>query len=207
MPSTLILMDSYAPPEDKPKGYRRSYAVQDEGSGQVLARCDLYGQAAGTEVVIQGNEAQTWRMRPNRKVMPTLWTLYDHQGQPCFEIARQPAHKALNPLERNLFTLRVQPSGRTLVLRHQTESRLDLVFGAGSLDWGLLENGKTVAGLGRSKQGGSPDGWLGKLKGLMRPAYWTLISDASEPVLSAPAFLAVMLLFEAFVKTSEAGAW
>ena len=56
--------------EDVPRAYRGTCSLVDEESRQVLASCDLSGQATFATVSILTPDRRTWTMKPNRKIIP-----------------------------------------------------------------------------------------------------------------------------------------
>lgn len=85
--------------EPAPKKYRRTYELIDEATGQVAARCDLVGQAMFKGLEIDDADAKRWRLRANRRIMPTRWALHD----PSDTVVLQFDQKVLGKL-KNFFT-------------------------------------------------------------------------------------------------------
>ena len=89
------------------KGYRHSLEMLDEGTQQVLATCDLVGRASFAELTLLDEHQQPWRMRPNRKLMPSRWIVTDPQQRIVMQFEQNILGKLSNPLHK----VCVQPAG------------------------------------------------------------------------------------------------
>lgn len=81
----------------KPKKYRKTFEVSDEHSGQVMAVGELVGQAVFATIIISDQHQHIWQMKPNRRVMPSRWTLTDPQGQVVLQFDQKILGKLANP--------------------------------------------------------------------------------------------------------------
>ena len=73
--------------KDKPKKYKHTYCVAEEGTEDVLYSCDVISHVASREVVfLDANRAPCFSMQPNRRIMPTYWLVTDASGREIGQI-------------------------------------------------------------------------------------------------------------------------
>lgn len=184
------------------KGYRRTYSVEDAAGQHRLAHCHLfdYVEKGATLTDVENNR---YSLRPNRKLMPTRWNLLDSEEYLLFAIQRI---NSINPLGRTLFELEDRIAQRCYRLTNLTRQPLDLVLGPLSTDWYLLEGDRPVAAIEKRK-GDRPvegrRGLLAKLKRWLQNAEWVLVEADGESCLSPPAYLALILLFDAHLERQQ----
>ncbi|WP_196159676.1 hypothetical protein [Reinekea sp. G2M2-21] len=189
--------------ELRQKGYKRSYQVIDEATQKTLAHSDVFGYVSHDAITVQNDLGDVATLAPNRKIMPSEWTLSDAKKLPLYTYARMSLVKAMNPFGRDVMTVTDALSARTFHLRNTTESKLDLLLGPSSTDWVLFEGDAVVGYLDRRKDPNAPlpgNKVLASLKRFMQSSDWVFVSTESEPALSASGYLILMLLFEELTK-------
>lgn len=183
--------------DDRPKDYRGSLEVIDEGTGERRAVCDLAGRAVFSTLEILDHRGRTWTMRPNRRVMPSRWVVTDPDGRVAVQLDQKLLGKLTNPLYRVALSLR---DGKGEELYRLVDPRTgipDRVMGLGPHEWGILEGERPVARLVRlSRQRPAGGGLLGKLKRALTPSDRGIISAGSDHLLPAPVALGLLLIFE-----------
>ena len=187
----------------KQKGYKRSYQVTDEATQKTLAHSDVFGYVSHDAITVQNDFGDVATLAPNRKIMPSEWTLSDVKKVPLYTYARLSLVKAMNPFGRDVMTVTDARSARTFHLRNTTESKLDLLLGPSSTDWVLFEGDAIVGYLDRRKDPNVPlpgNKVLASLKRFMQSSDWVFVSTETEPALSASGYLILMLLFEELTK-------
>jgi len=204
MTKAMRFIDSYDYNKASQKGYRRSYSVEDEESGKQLAHCDLFGYFESSTVQIINEHNLAYSISPNRKVLPSKWTLRDDNRVDIYEIERASVAKLFNPLGRKILSIRNLTANKVYELTNLTDSKLDLMFGPASTTWYLLENGNVVAGFQRKKAPKQQlsNGVLSKLKEFFQPSFWVMQSQSPSHLISGPAFLALMILFESHTRSA-----
>lgn len=188
------------------KGYKRSYVVFNEKNGGQLACCDLCGNVESSPVSIVDSAGQEFILKPSRKIMPSKWILTDQNSMPVYEVERASVVKLLNPIGRNLLTVHNLIDKKRYELNNLSKNKLDLMFGPSMLEWYLMEGNVALAGIERRKNGAgieSEKGFLSKLKCFLKPSNWILVTNSDSHLISAPAFIAMMMLFDVLTKSPE----
>jgi hypothetical protein len=197
---------SFRKREQVPKKYRGTYELSDEATGQVAARCDLIGRAMFAGLDIHDADAKRWRLRPNRRIMPTRWSLQDPSDKVVLTFDQKVLGKLTNPLYRVVLALLDAEGKERYRLVDPRTSIPDRIMSIHVGDWPLLEGQRPVAkmtALAREPQ--KPrKGLLGKLKKLIRLSDRGFVSAGDAHLLPAPAVLALLLLFDEVTDTSGA---
>jgi hypothetical protein len=195
---------SFRKRDQVPKKYRGSYELSDEATGQVAASCDLIGKAMFAGLEISDADANLWRLRPNRRIMPTRWALQDPSEKVVLQFDQKVLGKLTNPLYRVALTLLDAEGKERYRLVDPRTSIPDRVMSFNVGDWPLLEGKRPVAkmtALAREPQ--KPrKGLLGKLKNLIKLSDRGFVSASATHLLPAPAVLALLLLFDEVTDTS-----
>jgi hypothetical protein len=188
---------SYRRDGARPKGYRGSREVLDERAGQRVAHCDLVGRAVFSVLAITDGAGHQWQMRPNRRVMPTRWTVTDPQGQTVMELDQKLLGKLANPLYKVALSL-LDASGKEIHrLVDPRTSIPDQVMGAGPNEWVLLDGDRPVARLVRlPAERDPPKGLLGRLGSLFASSDEGIVSAGRDHILPAPVALGMLLLLD-----------
>ncbi len=182
--------------------YRKSCFVKDNATDDVLVECDLYQKAIYSEILLTDNKHQTWKIKPNRKIMPTRWHVYSPFDEKTFEVRLPNFFIMMNPFSRTYLRLSDIQSGRKLKFVDLESGFFDRIFGGTNLIWSITDNNKVIAEIrylareeDEEEQKPKKKGFFARLKGWFRRADWSLQSYAAEPVISAPAFLALALVY------------
>ncbi|MCB2148950.1 MAG: hypothetical protein KQI81_20885 [Deltaproteobacteria bacterium] len=88
---------------DKPKKYRCTFEVTDEHTQQVMAVCDLLGQAVFSTLTMIDHANHTWQMKPNRRITPSRWTVTG------------PEQKIAMPFDQKILATMVNPINKTVL--------------------------------------------------------------------------------------------
>ena len=180
--------------------YKKSCFIKDDKTGETLVECDLYQHAIYSELPVTDNRKQIWKIKPNRKIMPLRWFVYSPAGDKVFEIRYPNFFCMMNPFSRSYFRLTDLQSNRKLKFIDLESGFFDRLFGGTALVWSITENKEVIANvsyLAREDEEEKPKkkGFFARLKNWFRGSDWSLQSYSSEPVLSAPAFLALSLVY------------
>ena len=197
----------YRKKEQVPKKYRGTYELSDEATGQVAARCDLIGQAMFKGLDIYDADAKLWKLRANRRIMPTRWALYDPSDNVVLQFDQRVFGKLINPLCRVALTLLDAEGRERFRLVDPRTSIPDRVMSIHVGDWPLLEGDRPVAkmtALAREPQKPSK-GLLGKLKKFFKLSDRGFVSAGDTHLLPAPAVLVLLLLSDEVTDTSGGG--
>ena len=87
--------------EDKTKKYKGTFEVSDNRTQQVMATCDLIGQAVFSTLEIIDYEHRAWQMKPNRKIMPSRWLVTDPGQHIVMQFDQKILGKLTNPLYKS----------------------------------------------------------------------------------------------------------
>ena len=186
-----------------PKKYQRTYEVIDEKNRQVMAVCDLVGKAVFSELLIADHRQRTWRMRPNRKIMPSRWMVTDPEQQIAMQINQKILGKVVNPLYKTALTLEDGEGRETFRLVDPRTNIPDRIFGVGPGEWALLNGDRPVAKLVRlPRRTETGKGLLGKLKKWLTASDRGIMSAGAEHVLPAPVALGMLLIFNELTDAS-----
>jgi hypothetical protein len=181
---------------DKPKKYRGSFRVTDERTGQVTANCELVGKAVFDTVTIVDGDSKTWQMHPNRKIMPSRWTVTDPQQRFVMQFEQRILAKLVNPLYRTVLVLLAEDGRELFRLVDPTTNMGDRIFGVFVGEWAILCGDKPMAKLTLLKRSGQTgSGLLGKVRHWLKASDYAIISAAEEHALQAPVGLAMYLVF------------
>src|SRR5690606_33436043 len=76
-----------------------------------LAHCDVCGQLLHASQAIETASGQRWSLRPNRRVMPSHWTLSDPDDRAVLVLDQRIFGKLVSPLTRVGMSIK-NPQGR-----------------------------------------------------------------------------------------------
>jgi len=192
--------------EQVPTNYRGTFELSDEESGQVMARCDLIGKVMFNGLNVYDADEQIWRLRANRRIMPTRWTLHNPADAVVLQFDQKVLGKLTNPLYRVALTLLDAEGRESYRLVDPRTSIPDLIMSVHVGDWPLLEGSRPVAKIAAlARQAQTPaKGIFGKLKKLIQQSDRGFVSAGQVHLLPAPAVLALLLLFDEVTDTSGA---
>ncbi|HEX7122308.1 MAG TPA: hypothetical protein VF178_08075 [Gemmatimonadaceae bacterium] len=192
----------YRRPDPRPRGYRGTLEVTDNDSGELLARCDLTGRAALTVLTIIAADGVEWRCTPNRKVLPTQWTV-TAVDQVELQFDARYLSAALNPLSQSVLSV-LDDTGELLF--HVVDPRsspADRLIGSGPRDWMFMRD--DVA-LGKITPLRRPQveakGFLSKVRAFLVGSDTGVVSFGPTHVLPAPAALALVAIHEELADAS-----
>jgi hypothetical protein len=193
---------------DKGKGYTRTCELVDEQSQETAARCDLFGNAALKPQTFLTADGRNWRLEPNRKLMPNLWTLVDSAGQPHWQYRQKVMGKLVNPFHKTLVTLVDAAHGDELRFVDLDSTKIPVVLG---FDWGryALVRGKeplaTLTTLPKNAEAAPRrKGVLGALRRFMQGSDTAFVSTGSSHPIPAQAVMAMYLLYRELTDVSGA---
>jgi hypothetical protein len=161
------------------------------------------GRAVFARLTIAETDGTAWTLSPNRKVMPTRWTVSHADGTVLIHFDQQVLGKLVNPLFRTVLAL-LDSDGHEVARVIDPRTNLpDRIFGLGPNHWALV-------------QGEVLHGWLCSLppRGPAKPGLWGrvhrflttvdrgIVSVGPEHALRAPVALALQILFDALTETS-----
>lgn len=185
------------------KDYQRSFRVvqevKDTTAQEVLASCDVIGNALFTGLQFSDSNSGIKAMKPNRKVMPSAWRFLDSQGNAVYEIKRVALFRLFNPFSRCFFYLNDIAHQRQYVLEDRISNLGDLWFGSSSREWSITEQGQVVATIRRQLEEENQPAlkktrsWFSGLKKLFRSSYWVL-QLSQDQYLPAPVFIGLMVI-------------
>jgi hypothetical protein len=178
---------------DVPAGYRESYEMIEEATGTVRASCDLLGRAVETPFTILDDGGDTWQVMPNRKVMPTRWTLVADNGDVQLQLDLRLADKLINPLQRTSLALIDASDNEFARLIDGRKGVAERMLGSTVNDWILVRNEHPIAHL-CSLPSREPrrKGVIGRITSFLTPGDRGIVIDSAELSLSAVELLALM---------------
>lgn len=185
-------------------GYRHSVEIADEASEKVLCTCHLFGNACLVPIELLQDPQPPLQLQPDRKIMPSRWTLSTADGRALTSFARKSLASALiNPLGKTVLTVFDETETEAGRLIDPRTSMVDRVIGSGPGEWHFVLGSEVLARLTRlPAQRPKPTTVLGRLLDVFMPSDRALVSAGPEHALSAPAALAMLLLFDDLTDTS-----
>jgi hypothetical protein len=184
--------------EGKPNGYQQTLELVDDASREVLASWDQLGpRPLFDAVAIVDAKGRTWRMQPNRKIMPSRWTVDDPDGRTAVHFDQNILGKLTNPLYRVALCILDDEEKELYRLVDPRTNVPDRIFGAGPDDWVLVDGGEPVAKLVRlPRPVQKRSGLAGALRALIAGTDPGVVSAGGQHVLAAPIALGMMILFK-----------
>lgn len=183
-------------PDQPPKGYRHTVVLTDDTSGERLAHCDVRGQLLHTAQLIETEPGECWDLRPNRRIMPSHWTLSDSGGRVVLVLDQRIFGKLASPLTRVGMSLR-DPHGKVLYRVVEPKASLpERLLGPDPDAWTIEDDHVPVAliaTLPKAKQ--APTGWRGKLQRFIQGTDMGLVSLCDAHRFGVAASLAILMIF------------
>lgn len=188
---------------DVPKKYKYTLEMTEERSQQVMAVCDLIGQATFSTLTITDGDHLAWQMRPNRKIMPSRWMVTDPEGRVAMQFDQKILGKLANPLHKVALAL-LDDEGREVHRLVDPRTGIpDRVFGIGPGEWAIMTGERAVAKLVRLPKRKEPQkGLLGKMRGYLEGSDQGIVSAGADHVLAAPVALGMLMIFNELTDTS-----
>ena len=185
--------------------YKRGLQVKNNNTGEVLIECDVYDRAIYSELKLTDNKKQTWKIKPNRKIMPLRWHVYSPDNKKISEIRLPGILRMMNPFARTRFRITDLQKNRQLLFIDLESGFFDRIFGGATLNWSITENKKVVAKASylakedeeENQEKPKKKGFFSKLKKWFKGSDWSLQSYGPEPVINAQTFLALYLVYRA----------
>jgi hypothetical protein len=188
---------------DKPKKYRGTFEVIDEHTQQVMATCDLIGQAVFATLSIDDHNRQAWQMKPNRKIMPSRWIVTEPSGQVNMQFDQKLLGKLTNPIYKVVLAL-LDADGKEIYRLVDPRTNIpDRIMTVNIGEWTIVANDQPVSKLTwlpRKKT--QPTGMFKFLKKFLAGSDRGLVSAGNRHILPAPVALGMLMLFDELTDTS-----
>jgi hypothetical protein len=178
------------------KGYRHTREVVDDHTGQVVATCNVVGRPAFATLEIIDAQGRTWRMQPDRKLMPSRWIVTDPHQRVAMQFDQKIVGKLANPLYKCALAL-LDGEGREVYRLLDPRTNVpDRIFGTGPREWIIADGDRLAAKLVRlprkEKKAGGLRGVLRKLASTSEPG---IVSVGAAHLLPAPVALGMVIIF------------
>lgn len=188
------------------KKYSHSLKVVDDQTLDVMATCDVVGRAVFNTVNIVDSERKIWKMVPNRKVMPTIWSMIDPNQIVAMQFNQKVLRKLTNPLYKTLLVLsdsKDREVYRVVDPRKGAFGEVDRLF-VGPREWAVMEGERVVAKLASlpRKKAEATNDLLGRLKQMLTSSDKVIVSADNQHVLSAPVALGMHLILKELTDSS-----
>lgn len=181
----------------KQRPYHESYEVSDEATGLVLASCDLAGRAVFTNLEITDDAGHHWQVTPNRKVLPSRWTLADDAGAVHLQLDLRLAGKLLNPVQRTSLAVLDASGSEVARLIDGRDGVADRMFGSNINERLLVREAQLLAQFtSLPRQGPQRTGFRAKLARLFTLGDRGVIVRSVDYDLPAPALLALIAIHD-----------
>ena len=185
------------------KGYQHTLELLDERAGQVMATCDVMGRFAFATHEIIDDLGRTWRMEPNRKLMPSRWIVSDPHQAIAMQFDQKIAGKLVNPLYKCAMSFLDRDDVELYRLIDPRTNIPDRMFGTGPDDWVIVEGDALVAKLVRlPREETRASGLRGVLRKLVVTPDQGIVSIGTEHLLSAPVALGMIIIFTVLTDSS-----
>ncbi len=176
--------------------------LSESRHGPVAARSIPGPRPLLTGFEIADSDGHAWQASPDRKVMPSKWTVSDRDGVVAITIARRSVIRLANPLGRSHLVLLDADGAELCCVLDPRDSPLARLMVSPS-DWLLVRGDQPLARLGHLKR--EPDRQTGiraKIGRLLLGGDPALVSFGNEHLLAAPAALTLMVVHRALIDPS-----
>lgn len=186
--------------------YRRTFHVKDDNTGELLVECDAQDKAIYSGLVLTDSRKQTWKIKPNRRIMPLRWHVYSPANKRTSEIRLPGFLTMLYPFSRTCLKITDLQSGRKLTLIDFESGFFDFIFGSLPSVWSITEDKKILARIRylakeddeeEKQEKPKKKGLFSRLKKWLKGSDWALQTFETEPVMNAQTFLALYLVYNA----------
>lgn len=190
----LRMEERYDRPDPAPKGYRATFSVLDE-AGVEVARAVVCANPVFAPLQSTDAAGATWRLAPNRRVMPAHWTLARPDGSVAMVYDHHPWRKLFNPFDRCGLELR-DAAGQVRYRVVDPQSLPDRIMSLGPRRWPIMQGEAVVAEIDSvSRDKGDARGPLRWLRKAFTRRDATVVSHDGAPLLSGPETLCLLLLW------------
>lgn len=183
-------------PDRAPQGYRHTVALTDDATGEQLAHCEVCGQLLHASQTIGMKSGQPWRLWPNRRIMPSHWTVSDPDERPVLVLDQRIFGKLSSPLTRVGMSIK-NPQGAVLYRVIEPKASLpERLLGADPNAWTIEnEDGPValIASLPKTDQ--AAKGWRGKLQRFIQGTDMGLVSLGQAHRFGIAESLAILMIF------------
>jgi antitoxin (DNA-binding transcriptional repressor) of toxin-antitoxin stability system len=181
----------------RPKKYRNSFEVIDESTQQVMASCDLIGQAVFATTSFADQDQQVWQMKPNRRIMPSRWIVTDPGGNAAVQFDQKILGKIVNPLYKVVLAI-LDAEGREIFRLVDPRTNIpDRIMAVNVGEWTIVDGDRPVAKLtSLPREQEAPKGMFKKLKKIFVAYDRAIVSTGGRHFLPAPAALGMLLIFD-----------
>ncbi|HLU05046.1 MAG TPA: hypothetical protein VKZ91_00690 [Woeseiaceae bacterium] len=170
----------------QPKGYQHTLELLDDRAGKVMATCDVVGRFAFAKHEIVDHLGRTWRMQPNRKLMPSRWIVTDPEQTIAMQFDQKIAGKLVNPLYKCAMSFLGSDDRELYRLIDPRTNIPDRMFGTGPDDWVIIEGDALVAKLVRlPREETQASGLRGVLRKLVTTSDPGIVSVGAEHLFPA----------------------
>lgn len=182
--------------EDPPRGYRHTVALVDDASGGRLAHCDVCGQLLHAAQVIETGTGERWSLRPNRRIMPSHWTLSDPDDQAVLVLDQRIFGKLTSPLTRVGMSIKDAQGAQLYRVVEPRASLPERLLGPDPDAWSVEDDDGSVALIATlPKTDQSPRGWRGKLQRFIQGTDTGLVSLGEGHQFEIAQSLAILMIF------------
>jgi hypothetical protein len=187
----------------KPKGYQHTLELLDDRTERIMATCDVVGRFAFATHDVIDDLGRTWRMQPNRKVMPSRWIVTDPEQAIAMQFDQKIAGKLINPLYKCAMAFLNSDGEEVYRLIDPRTNIPDQIFGTGPDDWLIVDGDRLAAKLVRlpRKQAGA-SGLRGVLRKLVATSDPGIVSVGGDHLFPAPVALCMMIIFAVLTDSS-----
>jgi hypothetical protein len=187
----------------KPKGYQHTLELLDDRTERIMATCDVVGRFAFATHDVIDDLGRTWRMQPNRKVMPSRWIVTDPEQAIAMQFDQKIAGKLINPLYKCAMAFLNSDGEEVYRLIDPRTNIPDQIFGTGPDDWVIVDGDRLAAKLVRlpRKQSGAI-GLRGVLRKLVATSDPGIVSVGGDHLFPAPVALCMMIIFAVLTDSS-----
>jgi hypothetical protein len=187
----------------KPKGYQHTLELLDDRTERIMATCDVVGRFAFATHDVIDDLGRTWRMQPNRKVMPSRWIVTDPEQAIAMQFDQKIAGKLINPLYKCAMAFLNSDGEEVYRLIDPRTNIPDQIFGTGPDDWLIVDGDRLAAKLVRlpRKQAGAI-GLRGVLRKLVATSDPGIVSVGGDHLFPAPVALCMMIIFAVLTDSS-----
>lgn len=183
-------------PELPPKGYKYTVALSDDARGERLAHCHVCGQLLHASQVIETASGQRWSLSPNRRIMPSHWTLSNPDDKAVLVLDQRIFGKLVSPLIRVGMSIK-NPQGSVLFRVVEPDASLpERLLGPDPDAWAVEGDDGPLALIATLMKTDQPArGWRGRLQRFIRGTDVGLVSFGDDHRFGIAESLAILMIF------------